>query len=292
MKKFVIISVFLSFNFAFSQEYYPLVEENNEWNTIFEVYTPPNMPAIYWTESFKISGDTVINEKNYKKLYKTDEEFPVNWTYWGGLREENQKIWHIGTNNYPEQQLYDFMVNVGDTVSFLYAPMVVDSIVNKPINGANRKHIYFSYFDPFFTEYWIEGIGSNLGVLQSGFGNAIGGWSWTLCKFEDGELVYMNPDYNSCYLVSTGIEENKAGPELTISPNPVRGQFELRSSMFEVEGLKIISIYNGEGRKVKEIRNTEESESITINAEGWNRGLYLIRLETGGKVFSSKLIIQ
>ena len=293
MKKFIFISVLLSLNFVFSQEYYPLVEEGNEWNVLQEIYWQPPSPQIYWTETYKIYGDTIIGDLTYLKLYKSEEEIPSNWQYLGGIREQNQKVWYIGTNNYPESEMYDFSFNIGDTISFLYDPMVVDSIAYKPINGEPRKHIYFSYYGtPDFTELWIEGIGSNRGILQSGPAMFVGGWTWLLCKSENGELLYMNPGYQSCYMISTGIEENKSGSELTISPNPVKGQFELRSSMLEIEGLKIISIYNGEGKKVREITTAQRSENITIEADGWNKGLYLIRLETGGKTFSSKLIMQ
>ena len=59
---------------------------------------------------------------------------------------------------------------------------------------------------------------------------------------------------------------------LTLYPNPTYGQFF-------IEGLRIavVQIFNASGMLVTEIENTE-AERITINCEGWNPGLYNIRI--------------
>lgn len=294
MKKLFIIAFLLPYSLCFNQEYLPLVVEDNEWNVLVEVEAGPYpWMTEYWTESFKLSGDTLINELTYKKVHKSEEEFPVNWQYWGGIREENQQVWYIGINNYPERELYDFTFNVGDTVSFLYEPMIVDSVVYKPVNGEARKHIYFSYNgNTDFTEVWIEGIGSDRGVLQSGTATFVGGWTWLLCKSENGEQVYQNPDYASCYMISTGIDESKIGAALFISPNPTSGKFEVRSSKFEVSIPKIISIYNLQGIKMEETRLNGKLQNISMNAEGWPAGIYFLRLECNGESLFSKLIVK
>ena len=52
----------------------------------------------------------------------------MNWQYWGGIREENQQVFYYSKNAGSEKLIYDFTVNTGDTITFLYDPMVVDTI--------------------------------------------------------------------------------------------------------------------------------------------------------------------
>jgi len=293
MKTFFSIIVLIPFSFSYSQNYFPLVEENNEWNVLNQYYIPIPMPQVYYTETFKLSGDTLIEDEMYMKLFMSEEEDPFTWNYIGALREDQQKVWYFPENSYSESLLYDFNLQQGDTVNFLYEPMVVDSVVYKPINGTDRKHIFFSYYGiSEFTEFWIEGIGSNRGVVYGGTALFVGGWYYILCKSENNELVYMNPDYQTCYMISTGIEENDAEPNLVLRPNPARGKFEIRSSMFEVEGSKIISIYNEMGVKVQEVRKMDRSETIYMDAKDLRKGFYFIRMEMNGKTYSSKLVVQ
>ena len=59
---------------------------------------------------------------------------------------------------------------------------------------------------------------------------------------------------------------------LTLYPNPTYGQF-----FIEGQRIAVVQIFNASGMLVTEIENTE-AERITINCDGWNPGLYNIRI--------------
>jgi hypothetical protein len=286
----IIITLFFGLMISgllYSQEYYPIVQENNEWDVLkVNESGPYPWDTIYWTETFILSGDTVLNEQNYKKMYKSAEEFPLNWSYWGGLREENQKVWHIGINNYRERLIYDFDLSVGDTIwLYEFDPMIVDSIQYKPINGENRKHIYFSYSEyPSLTELWIEGIGSNRGILEPGPANFDGGGFWLLCMKENGDLIYMNPNYDNCFLI-TDIEEIN-NSLFQVYPNPAQDKIKITNT----ENIRIesISFVDLKGQKLREFENNKTEFDLS----GISTGIYLLKLTHENGEIIRKIIIE
>ena len=273
----------------YSQDYYPIVQENNEWNVLQVVYPGTGNPwdTIYWTETFKLTGDTIISEQTYKKVFFSEEEIPMNWEYEGGIREEDKKVWYFPKYGNGETMIYDFTVNVGDTVGYLYqAVMVVDSITFHEISGVERKHIYFSYIDfsP-YTELWIEGIGSNYGIFSSGSGGSLGGWTWLLCMSENEDLIYMNPNYNSCHLISTKIEEIN-NSIIQVYPNPASEIIKIEN----IENLKIetISLIDIKGKKIIEFENNRNYLDISRISSG----IYLLKLTHENGEINNKIVIE
>jgi len=51
-------------------------------------------------------------------------------------------------------------------------------------------------------------------------------------------------------------------------------------------------MYNSQGVKVEEVTVSAHDESISLDATDWNRGLYFVRVECGGKVYSRKLVVN
>jgi hypothetical protein len=268
---------------VYSQAYYPIVQENNEWNVLQVIYPGGN----YWTMTYKFYGDTTISEQTYKKVYKSEEEIPINWEYEGGIREEEQKVWYYPKFGNVETKIYDFTLNAGDTVTFLFEPMVVDSVSYGEINGEVRKHIYFSYpdYSPPVNEYWIEGIGSNRGILQSGTATFIGGWTWFLCMSENGELIYMNPNYNSCYLLSTEIEEIN-NSIINVYPNPVKDKIIIKN----IDNIKIesISIIDFKGQKLLEF----DKNKTELEISGISNGIYLLKVNYENGNIIRRIIVE
>jgi len=271
----------------YSQDYYPIVQENNEWSTLIIIQAGPYpWDTTFWTDNFKLSGDTVIDNQTYKTVYKSQEEFSVNWNYWGGIREEDQKVWLKGTNNYPERLIYDFTLNIGDTINLWDEdPMIVDSIIYKPINNENRKHIYFSYPGyPLLSEFWIEGIGSNRGIFESGSGTFVGGTTWALCMKENGDLIYMNPNYNNCFLI-TEIEESR-NLLIEVYPNPAQDKIKIQNT----ENIKIesISIIDLKGQKLLEFENNKTE----LDLSEISTGIYLLKVTYEKGEIIRKLIVE
>lgn len=268
----------------YSQEYFPLVQENKEWN-VLQVSINWNMTdTVYYTYTYKFEGDTTISGINFVYVYKSLEEYPVNWTLQGLIKEDQDKKVYFN-----ELLKYDFGVSLGDTVEIYdnYDPVIaivqaIDSIL---INGDYRKKIILNYLEWGGTEIWIEGIGSTLGVLESGRANYLGGWTWLNCMSQNNELVYMNPNINSCYLISTGVEEIN-NSLIEIYPNPALDKIKIKNT----ENIKIesISILDLKGGKIMEFGNKQTELDIS----GISCGIYILNLTLKNGEINKKLVIE
>jgi hypothetical protein len=137
------------------------------------------------------------------------------WIYEGTIREDtiNKQVFY----KYGEIEglIYDFSLEVGDTVqvdnqyfNYHVVSLVVDSIDMVDVNGIIRKRFFLfgiqnPMMDPYYPdEIWIEGIGSNFGIMYSGAG--VFGWGGgtvkLLCASQNDNTIYMDTLFNECYI--------------------------------------------------------------------------------------------
>ena len=262
-----------------AQEYVPIIQEGNEWNTLLVI--TDNWPNYTYTNFVDwCSGDTIIEDVRYTKIMGTangDDPRLVSL-----LREEEGKVWYRDLNHQTDILLYDFTANVGDTLFESY--LVVDSISIEHLGGVDRKKYWFGLEydyagEPYALETWIEGIGSDLGLLNSGSYYYCGSYSRALCFHQNGELVWYNPEYGSCTV--TGVEEIKE--PIFIYPNPAK-------EMATIGGSEVaeVQVYNAFGQLVNTIHGTNE-----ISVTGLAEGVYLLRVTaTDGKTYRTRLIVR
>ncbi len=191
-----------------AQDYHPIVEDGKQWNVLFSYpWNPPEPPHRY-TDIYKIEGDTLVDGVPYKVMYATRNEDLTGWNLWGFLREtEDGQVFSRRPSTSDEQLLYDFSMEVGDTIcmcdyGYDECCMVVVEKGEILVNEEPRQQIVLEY--PFGeTETWIEGIGSLYGIIDSGSHFLVGGSTDLLCYYEDGDLIWQNsyPSINSCYFV-------------------------------------------------------------------------------------------
>lgn len=267
------------------QEYYPLIEENKTWNVLAVAWFFPNDTS-YSTVTYKFDGDTIIDSNEYLKLFYSHEEYPIDWYLMCCMREDsNKRVWgHWGFEE--EILMYDFTVEVGDTIISGIDPLpyVLDSIGVETINQQERKKYWISYaLNPYYSETWIEGIGSSKGICWSLSFGLVGGWYRFLCMHEDQYLVYMNPNYQYCFM--TGIHEIE-NPNFKVYPNPAFNTiFITNSTNVEIESISLINL---KGQKIIEF----DSDAKQLDISNVNSGIYFIRIVTEAKVWSEKLIIK
>ena len=48
----------------YSQDYYPIVQENNEWNVMYVIFPGIGWDTVYWTNTYRFEGDPIINDTN------------------------------------------------------------------------------------------------------------------------------------------------------------------------------------------------------------------------------------
>jgi len=287
---------------TFSQQYYPLIEENRSWNVLNVVpsWGPP-FDSSCNTASYFISGDSILNTIEYKKFFISFEETPVNWTLIGFLREDGlKKVWYRRIVDTNEVLLYDFSILPGDSLklgidtTFYYR---VDSITTEIVSDSLRKKYWISQDDFYWTETWIEGVGSNKGIIGSAMASAVGGWSWLLCMSDVGNLIYMNPDFGSCY-INTGLKE-MSNPVISIYPNPA--QNEINCVLPENEKFEIV-VFDVSGKVVLHPNSTNAVVSlsgvedlttgisgISINVKQLPPGIYFIEAR-GEQVLRGKFV--
>ena len=264
-----------------AQEYLPIAQKGNEWHTLSTtLFGYSNY--VNWC-----SGDTIIGNVRYMKIMGTvNDSYPIFYTL---LREEDGKVWKRYSIAHPETLLYDFTASVGDTLCFgdFGACFVLDSISTEQIGGVDRRKFWFGleYDDlgrPRTQETWVEGIGSDFGLLWSGYYGVYDGWHCLLCFHQYGELVWQNPEYNTCSYPYDAIEENKDS-EIFIFPNPAKEKVTIEG----VEATEV-EVYNALGQMVKTIQGTNE-----ISVADLPQGVYLLRIaDTEEKVYTNKIMIR
>jgi hypothetical protein len=153
------------------------------------------------------------------------------------------------------------------------------------IGDVDRRKLWFGLeYDnlgrPRAKETWVEGIGSDYGLLWTGYFNVFDGWHCLLCFHQNGELVWENPEYGTC--TYDAIEENKDS-EIALYPNPVRDRVV-------IEGIEVaeVEVYNALGQIVKTFQGTND-----ISVADLPQGVYLLRIaDTEEKVYTNKIMIR
>jgi hypothetical protein len=161
----------------------------------------------------------------------------------------------------------------------------IDSITL--LNGEKRKRLNFD--DE--TESWVEGIGSTYGLLKVGWEQCAFDWYFELnCFTENGILKYDNPDFDGCYVITTGIDE-KASGFLQLFPNPV-GDFTEIKFPYKENNIYELRINDSYGKLVGTINNIHSGQ-VLVPTQNLKRGTYIIRLFENDKLrYTNKMIKQ
>ena len=154
----------------------------------------------------------------------------------------------FGDDAYPLNErvlLYDFNIKVGDILPWrpvLNEVLAVDSIL---LNDGTRRQVY--YFDLNNEYYWIEGIGSSFGFLNSRAYPALDiNCGMLYCYRDSGLLKYNTVDAVFCDSVSVGTHQPATRVDLELYPNPTSGSVRLDVPADVVPAL--LRIFDAQGR--------------------------------------------
>jgi hypothetical protein len=250
------------------------------------------------TTVFGFQGDTIVNSEQWFKLYSTpDSLFQNELVYRGLLREENDRVFYLDTLNQLDT-LYDFSLNVGDSVLFdLYGMypewLQIIEVDNIQIDGQTyRRQIFaepvLNAFDE-LNEVWIEGVGSIHGPLFPNnpvkFSQEIPDSMLVTCSFSDSQQVWQHPSYSNCYVNIVLSLNRLEALDLNIYPNPFSDRIIFENN----KGQRIsLSIINSIGQEVKRIDISDKNTSIDLS--DLKDGIYVLRLTNGKGIKTLKMI--
>ena len=275
-----------------AQETTNILKDNSEWNILWQSTGVPTPELV--TESLMISCDTLVDGVLYKKVLR---KLSSETQYWHGSldydlygiikEEESGKVFYKPKEQEVEYLLYDFGMNVNDTAVMYWCQnpncevhVRIDSIATQHIAGAERRVFYVSSKDMYGDEWhwlntWVEGIGAMEGLLYSC--NVVNAGGITLhkllCYHKDGELLYINEDYNSC-LIDTNPTSITEESKLTLFYDPCSQQLLLSDFANKT---KLIMVYEIFGRMVFHQKIINEN---AINLSFLPQGTYLVKYQT------------
>ena len=243
-----------------------------QWYIMGEyIWSPPHPQGTYEELHYQ-AEDVEINGMEYHTIYIHGQGVLL-----GAYRNEDNQVYYCKWNGsgYDEEVLlYDYDLEEGDYFNENDPhPMIVtdiSTIIDN--NGVERKKYEFEFIGlDEETEFWIEGVGSSKGFVNSGnyTPTSDGAIFHLLCYHVDNNVVYVNPAYNACDI--DDIDESNIKNSISIYPNPANEQIHLEGLVEESE----ISHYNAFGVCVKTL-TLNGNEEIAI--DDLAAGLYLLRI--------------
>lgn len=259
------------------------VNIDNQWNVKSEV----NFGG-YWTEVYKLSGDSVVNSKTYKKIQISFDTAINDWSFFGLVREDSSKVYFIKQNLTSEGLLYDFGLMAGETTyvinqwNSIPEQITCQSVDSVLCIGGYRTRWTFST-----NEEWINGIGSLKGPFYVN-ASVFDLYFHLLCFHQNGMLDFMSPLASSCYETNVGINELNNKSKISVFPNPVLTGLPVNiNTTIKIEKIEIL---NTAGIKLKEYPMIFEND-VTLRLDELESGIYIIRIKAcDSGIYTNKII--
>ncbi len=191
-----------------STKVFPTVDDHPEWNVQRSI--EPFFPGPVFILSYHLDKDTIINQKTYSLVSRTGNQQPhLSYEQVGFIRTDAKKVFFKKSAEGKEYLLYNFGLNVGDTVycpflesdSAKYTVLNVDSVNVNGIRRLRLKVLPEYYPEEYMSMYWIEGIGSLWNPFYHDTFGEGGASDVVRCVSTDKGQLYKNPNYDDCTTV-------------------------------------------------------------------------------------------
>ncbi len=299
MKKLKLIILLLLLQFSINaQTYMPMPTTYAVWTI---ATTIENAPASGY--KYGMYGDTMINNMNYKKIYENnDSNFNISSPltfYSGAIRELGKTVYWIQSGSNVEGVLYDFNLQVGDTASSFHNGFVIKNVISGLSSIVYNGTIYKKWIFQSTGEFWLEGIGSSNGLLNSLIGQAIDGCQSLVCLSIDGIIQYnasptclnASSQYNCDGVFNTVSvpEINSKSNNLLLFPNPFSSSAILKTTIelndaklkvFDILGQEVLILGHLKGQEIKIIKGNLNSGNyyyhLTQNGNLVSKGKFIV----------------
>lgn len=295
----LLLCISLSFSMTtMAQQYRPIPDSNAVWDIVF-FRDPafPDLPPYHSHFKYSIKGDTILDNFLYSKIFRTfintQCSNDTSISLYGFVRNDviNKKVYYYSINNSAEELLYNFDLQIGDTLQgtvFLNGNWTVGVIDSIPVHDVFHKRYEILINNNSLGYYLIEGIGTSLGLFE----RVVEFWPIhdLRCFTLNGNLVYTSQNATECGLETdtcfVDVEE-VAKNVARVYPNPANSYviFDLQTKI----PVGTITITDFTGRPVTSFPIA--GEKTVWQMAGLNPGVYLFRMQTLEECTSGKLLI-
>lgn len=263
-------------------------------------------PGLTANFSYKITGRFV---EFYDHSTKDDATPFIDTRFWNFGDNDSTSMWYSDSSIYHYYQSsgkYNVCYRIEDwtqTHKSVYCDSVeIDSIACR------------AYFQITDDAYCFGGPVSL--VNSSEFGNDPS-WTWSYgdtiidTLYQPGDIYLQNFPYDGqngicLYAIdSTGCEDKYCQPlpcpgavkdqksdeaSLEVFPNPVKSMLTIRLKVIKNDPINI-KIFNSSGLLIKEVNLFNEA-SIQLNVDNYNKGIYMLLVQSDKKLYSKKFVIR
>jgi len=204
------------------------------------------------------------------------------------IREISKKVYIKFPEANHETLLYDFNLNVHDSILIYSNYWIVKAVDSIKINNIYRKtldlrQLHFKSWEADKGDKWIEGVGSIHGLLSLG-GNDPNSYSHLLCAKNQDGILYQDPECECCEIILNIKESNIFG--LKLYPTIISNRLNITTNSTNIKYL--YKLYDLEGRLLNQ--NVYYGSQV-IDCSSLNNGIYFIQL-TGKNTNITKKIIK
>ena len=205
------------------------------------------------------------------------------------LRSDFKQMYIRFPGDSAEQLLYDFNLNVGDTLPVTYNNLYHDIVVSAVDSFLTPNGYYkrFALSGPTWSNYLIEGVGHSRGLAQPL--RAPLECAYMLDCFGMQDSAYYPTSGPTC-TIAIGINELKNQIPVDVYPNPFKQQttFSFDASLKNVE----LKLHDVIGQTIN-YQYLEPSGKITLDRGQLNSGIYFFELlQNNVTKASGKLVIE
>lgn len=253
-------------------------------------------------EQYMIDGrDTTIRDVSYKQIIRRRKYFNQHKDsvfrvpsrgegedyYYGGLREQDKKIYFLYSGTMYELLLFDFNKEAGDTVQIGIGMAEISSIdtvfvANKLRRQFNLKEAFVWYTPSSYT----EGFGGVAGLFTNMAHPTDTNMFAHFNCFSQGDELYSQEE-GCMYLFSfdtpLGVANMAANEKIAVYPNPFMNELHIDATT----GNRIM-LYNITGTKV--IDAIADGKALSTSALGDGVYLLIILNKEGQPVYRQQLI--
>ncbi len=278
--------------------YHPFPDSNAHWNFYIEYFCFPMQNNVIDHYSIEIGDDTLIGGSTYHILQAPYLQsgsngicpyFPIG--YKGAIRQDTtvRAVYIVPPGDSIEQILYDFNLQVGDTVrGYLQRGLSVNETVvsiDSIIVGGNYRKRW--HINPMYQLYLIEGVGWMDGLIEASPGQILDAqYHGMICFSQDG-ILQFSVGTSDCDLIDE-VEINELSNEIIGFPNPTKNISKMQLPFDLINGY--YKVYNSTGKLMDE-NTIGNSLNFEYDLSSFHNGVYLFKfISAGGKFISCKLI--